>query len=104
MIPVHAIGIAHGLAGLNAHEDFVRAGVVTAQIVRIVGGDQRDAGFLRELVHQRDQALVLIEAVVLNLEEEIVAAEDVGIGVGEAAGVVVTIGEDGLVELAAQAG
>ena len=45
MIPVHAVGVGHGLARRDAHEDFVRAGVVFAQVVRVVGGDQRDAGF-----------------------------------------------------------
>ena len=54
MVPVHAGRIAHGLASLDAHQDFVRAGVVAAQIVRIVGGDQGDAGFLRELVYDGD--------------------------------------------------
>ena len=45
MIPVHAVGIGHGLAGLDAHQNFVRAGVFAAQIVRVVGGDERNAGF-----------------------------------------------------------
>ena len=59
---------------------------------------------MREAVDLRRQALVLLEAVVLNFEEEVVLAEHVAIGVGEAAGVVVLVGEDGFVEIAAQAG
>jgi len=35
----HAVRIGHGLAGLDAQENFVRAGVVLAQIVRIVRRD-----------------------------------------------------------------
>ena len=50
------------------------------------------------------EALVLFEAVVLNFEEEVVLAEDVAVGVGDAAGVVVLIVEDGFVEVAAEAG
>ena len=36
-------GVGHGLAGLDAEQDFVRARVFPAQVVRVVGGDQRDA-------------------------------------------------------------
>jgi hypothetical protein len=36
-----------------------------------------------EGVHLRGEALVLLEAVILNFEEEILLAEDVAIGVGE---------------------
>ena len=104
MIPVHAVGIGHGFAGLDAHQNFVRAGVFAAQVVGVVGGDERDAGFDGEAIDLRDEALVLFEAVVLNFEEEIVFAEDVAIGVSEAAGIVVLVGEDGFVEVAAQAG
>ena len=59
---------------------------------------------MREAVDLRREPLVLLEAVILNFEEEIVLAEDVAIGVGEAARVVVLVGEDGFVEVAAQAG
>ena len=68
--------------------------------MRIVGRDQLDAGFVRELVDQRDEPLILLQAVVLDFEEEIVLAEDVGIGVRHAAGFVVAVGEDGLVDVA----
>ena len=103
MVPVHAVGVGHRLARLNAHEDFVRAGVFAAQIMRVVGGDERNAGFDRQAVDLRREALVLLEAVVLNFEEEILLAEDVAVGVGQAAGVFVFVVEDGFVEVAAQA-
>jgi hypothetical protein len=50
------------------------------------------------------ETLVLFKPVVLDFEEEVFLAEDVSIGVCEAAGVVVFFGEDGFVEVAAQAG
>ena len=80
------------------------AGVVAAQVVRIVGGHQRQAGLLREAIELRGEALVLLQVVVLHFEEEVVAAEDVGVGVGQAAGVVVLVGENGFGDVAAQAG
>ena len=48
--------------------------------------------------------LVLLEAVVLHFEEEVVLAEHVRVFVGEAAGVVVLVGQEGFVDVAAQAG
>src|SRR5579863_6128205 len=104
MVPVHAIGVGHGLPRLNAHEDFVRAGVFAAQIMRVVGGDQRDAGFDGEAIDLGDETLVLVEPMVLNFEKEVFLAEDVAVGVSEPAGVVVFFGENGFVEVAAQAG
>ncbi len=53
MIPVHPVGIGHGLARLDAHQNFMRARVVFAQVMGIVGGDQRDAGFDRQPVDLR---------------------------------------------------
>ncbi len=103
MVPVHAVGVGHRLARLDAHENFVRARVFAAQIMRVVGGDERNAGFDRQAVDLRRQPLVLLEAVILNFEEEVLLAEDVAIGIGQAAGVVVFIVEDGFVEVAAQA-
>ncbi len=47
LIQAHAVRVGHGFAGLDAQQDFVRAGVVLAQIVRVVGGDERDAGIRR---------------------------------------------------------
>ena len=54
MVPVHAVRVGHGLARLDAHENFVRAGVVAAEVMRIVGGDQRNAGFHAKAVDLRE--------------------------------------------------
>src|ERR1035437_3049986 len=103
-VPFHARWVAHGFAGLDAEQDFVRAGVVAAQIVRVVGDHQRRAGFRRQPVDRRYQALVLFEVVVLDFEEEIAFAEDVRIGVCGAAGFVVAVGQQDFGNVAAQAG
>ena len=101
---LHAIRIRHGFAGLDAEHDFVRAGIVLAEVVRIVGGDERDAGVGGEAVEERVDYFVLVELVVLHFEEEVVLAEDVCVLVGEAAGVFVFIGDQGFVDVAAEAG
>ncbi len=40
---LHAMRVAHGLAGLNAEQNFLSVGVFVMQIVAIVGGNQRNA-------------------------------------------------------------
>ena len=63
-----------------------------AHVVRVVGGHQRNARLLREPVQLRDHDLVLIQAVILNLQKEIVLAEHVGVAVGQALGFLVAVG------------
>ena len=82
----------------------MRARIFLAEIMRVVGGHQRQPGLMREAVQLRREALVLLQVMVLHFQEEIVAPEDVGVGVGQAAGVFVLVGEDGLRDMAAQAG
>ena len=42
-VPAHAVRVVERLAGLDAEQDFVRARVVLAEVVGIVGGDEREA-------------------------------------------------------------
>ena len=42
----HALAVAHGLASLNAHEDFLGVGIGLREVVAIVGGNEGDAGLL----------------------------------------------------------
>ena len=79
LLEAHAIRIRHGLAGLDAQHDFVRARVVLAQIMRIVGRHQRNAGVGRQPIDQRQHARVRLEAVILQFEEEILRPEQIGV-------------------------
>ena len=99
----HPVGIRHGLAGLDAQQDFVRASVVLAEIVRIVGGHQRNSGVARQAMHLRHHLSIRIQAVILQFQEEILLAEEVAVFVGQALGFVVAIGQQGFVDIAAQA-
>ena len=81
-VELHARGVVNRLAGLDAEHDVLRVGVVFAEIVAVVGGDEGQA----EIFFQLEQAgmdLVLHgEALVLNFEIEIFFAENVAIGCG----------------------
>ena len=103
LLEAHPVGVRHGLAGLDAQHDFVRARVVLAQVMRIVGGDQRNAGVGRQAIDQRQHALIGFQAVILQFEEEILRAEQVGVFVRDAARVFVAIGQQCFVDIAAQA-
>ncbi len=100
----HAIRIAHGLAGLDTQQNFVRPRIALAHVVRIVGGNERNARLLRQPQQFRNHDLVLIQAVILNLEKEVLLSEHVGVAVGQTLGFLIAIGHDGLVDVAAQAG
>ena len=69
---LHAMRVAHGLAGLNAQQDFLRVRVVVMQIVAIVGGHQRNSGFFRQPHQFRVHAFLDFQPLILNLQEEIV--------------------------------
>jgi hypothetical protein len=53
--------------------------LVATDVVEIVGRDQADAGFTREPDELGIEGNLLLEAVVLELVEEVVLAEDVGV-------------------------
>ena len=89
--PTHAVGVVEILAGLYAHQDFVRTRILFAQVMRIVGGDEREAGFAGEADEFGREALILLQVVVLDFEEEILGAEDVAILVRHAPRIVVLV-------------
>ncbi len=74
-IELEALGIVHGPGGLDAEEDFVGAGVLVFDVVGVVGGDQRDVEVAFEAEHGFGDGFVGGEAVVLDFEEEVAAAE-----------------------------
>jgi hypothetical protein len=52
--------------------------VVVVQVVDVAGGDEREAGLLRELGQLRIDARLLRKARVLDLDVDVVATEDLG--------------------------
>ena len=47
-LELHAMRIAHRLAGLNAEEHFLSVSIVVMQIVAVVGGHQGNTAFFRK--------------------------------------------------------
>ena len=103
-IPLHAVGIAVGLAGGDAHENVMGAGVGLAKVMRVVGGDQRDVHVLGQSRDFRNQLVVLVQVVILNFQEKVLRAEDFPVGPGELAGVFVLVFQQRFVDVAAQTG
>ncbi len=102
-VELHAVGVANRLAGLDAEHDVLRVGVVFAEIVAVVGGDQRQAKIFFQLEEAGMDAVLLLQALILNLEKEIVFAENVGVGSGGGAGGVVVVLHQALGDFALQA-
>ena len=76
-VELHPLLVAEGLAGADAEQDFVREGVVLREVMRVVRGDEAQSGLLAEARHHRHDLLLVGDAVILDLEEEVVRAEDV---------------------------
>ena len=72
-----ALRVVDGLPGTDAEKDVVRLVVALPQVVHVVGRNQRQL----EIARERDDAaiddLLLLDALVLHLEEEVVLAENV---------------------------
>ncbi len=102
-VELEALGIVHRAGGLDAEQDLVGAAVVVADVVRVVGGDERDVEFALHLEELVADLLVGFEAVILDFEEEVVLAEHLGELAGGALGLVVLPCHEVLVELAGEA-
>ena len=102
-VELEALGVVHGAGGLDAEEDLVGAAVVVGDVVGVVGGDEGDAEVAFELEELVADGFVGGEAVVLDLEEEVVLAEDLGELAGGAFCLVVLPCHEVLVELTGEA-
>src|SRR5580658_3176123 len=100
----HTLRVAHGFSGLDAHEDFLRVRIGLGEVVAVVGRDERDAGFFREAHQVAIDADVLLEALVLHFEEEILFAENIAQAVGAFLSLIVFFGEQRVGYFSAQAG
>ena len=94
-----------GLGGLraDAKQRIVQVGVLVVEVVGIVRGHQGDAQLLRQLLLVGDDLLLLVEALILDLQVEVLA-EDVAEVTGYALGLIQAVLEDAGLHLAAQAG
>ena len=79
-LELHAVGVLDGLAGLYAQHHILGMRVVFAEVVAVIGRDHRQAEFLFQPEQVGVNAMLLLQALILDLEKEIVFAEDVAIG------------------------
>ncbi len=92
------------VAGPDAEQDVVRLGLVLADVVEVVGDDQRQADLRRELEELAVEPGLLGQAVVLELEVEVVLAQDLAVLPGHMAGQLPVLDLERLGDLAAQTG
>ena len=79
-LELHAIGVLDRLAGLDAQHHVLGVGVVFAEIVAVVGRDHRQAEVFFQAKQVGVDAMLLLQALVLNLEKEVVRTENVAVG------------------------
>ena len=73
------VGVVDRLAGADAEQDVVRLGVRILQVVDVVGDDQIQVQIVRDRLETDVDDLLLVDALILHLEEEVPGAEDVAI-------------------------
>jgi hypothetical protein len=76
-VELEPVGIVEGRAGLHAQERLVSVGLVLVRVVRVVGRDERDVEVLREADEVGHHAPLDRQAVVHDLGEVVLLAEDV---------------------------
>ena len=76
-VELEAIGVAHQRPGLDAQQGIVGDGVATVHVVAVVGGQEGGLEAAGDLEQLRVGAVLLGDAVILHLDEEVVAPEDV---------------------------
>ena len=76
-LELHAVRIAHRFASLDTQQDFLRVRVFVMQIVTIVGRHQRNACLFRKPHQVRVDFLLDFQSLVLNLQKEILLAENI---------------------------
>ena len=73
-LELHARILAKGMVRLDADEHLLHLGILFGDIVDIVRSDERNPRLPRQLGEHRDYTPLLGQAVILNLEEEVVFA------------------------------
>ena len=76
-VELEAIGVAEQRSGLHAQQGVVGLGVVLMGVVRVVRGEDRRLDLASDLEQLRVRGALLGDALILQLDEEVVAPEDV---------------------------
>ena len=93
-VELHAARVVNGLAGLDAQHDVLGVGIVFAQVMAVIGGHERQAEIFLELEEAGMDAVLHLQSLILNLEKEVLFAENIGeCSGGRAGGVVIALGQ-----------
>ena len=76
-VELEALGVGLEHAGLHAQQRVVGLGVFLVRVVAVVGGEQRRLQPAGDLEQRLEDPHVVFDAVILELDEEVVAAEHV---------------------------
>ena len=80
----HAVRVLERFAGLDAHERFLRLGVLLAEIMHVVRRDDGHVHLAREPHQLRQHRPFLGDAVILDFDEEILPAEEADVSFNRA--------------------
>ena len=90
-LELHPVRILNALGGLNAHHHVLSVGVVFAKIVAVVCGHQWNAEIFFEAKQSGMNAVLHLQALVLNFQKEVLPPEDISVSRCSRAGCVVFI-------------
>ena len=102
-VELEPVGVRQQRPGLDAEQGVVGHRVLTVGVVAVVGGQQRCVQPAGDLDQLRVGALLFGQAVVLDLDEEVLPPEDVLQAGGPALGLHLVAGQQGLEHHPAQA-
>ena len=103
-LELHPVRRVEVVAGADAQQDVVCLVLLAMDVVEVVGHDQRQPDLGRQPQQLLVEPALLGDAVVLELEEEAVLAEDVAVLTGDLAGELPVLDLERLGDLAAEAG
>ena len=101
-LELEPLRVVDGGPGLHAQQGVVGNRVLAPAVVAVVGGEQRGADGAGDLDESRVGAVLGGDAVVLDLDEEVLLAEDVLQAPGKARGQVEVLGQERLGDDAAE--
>ena len=78
-VHAHAVLVRKRLAGLNAHQNFLRTAVLLREVVAVVGAHEGNVQLVRKPNQPRQHLLLLREAVILKLNIEMIFPKNIQI-------------------------
>ena len=102
-VELQAVGVRLDLLLLDAEQDVVWFGIRLVRVVDVVRGDDRDAELARQPEQAGEDGALVRHAMVLDLQEEVPAPEDVAVGGGGFPGLLRLAGKQQPGHLAGQA-